>query len=113
MDFLNRIIDKFSPSKNDIVFPPNPFPGFLDTVQPKQQFQVTLSKIQKISPDSYIYTYDLPDPNVPLGLRCGHHVNIQYKNLWKVRLILSLARVLRLVFLLKEHILQFLNSIKK
>jgi len=77
MDFFNRILEKFSSSKKDMsLLPPNPFPGFLDTVQTKQQFEVTLSKIQKISPDSYIYTYDLPDPNVPLGLRCGHHIAI-------------------------------------
>ena len=64
---LSKMLDKLTPK----------YPGFLDTVQPKEEFQVTLSNIKKISPDSYIYTYDLPDPNATLGLMYGHHVNVQ------------------------------------
>jgi len=63
---LSKIMDKLTPK----------YPGFLDTVSPKQEFQVTLSQIKKISPDSYIYTYDLPDTSLPLGLMYGHHVAI-------------------------------------
>lgn len=53
-------------------------PTFLDKLNDnKVEFDVTLSKINKISSDTYIYTFDLPDPELPLGLGTCHHVYIQ------------------------------------
>jgi len=53
-------------------------PGFLDKLNDnKAEFDVTLTKINKISCDTYIYTFALPDPELPLGLGTCHHVYIQ------------------------------------
>ncbi len=42
----------------------------------RHQFETTLTNIRKLSSDSYIYTYALPNPDMPLGLVAGHHVII-------------------------------------
>jgi len=51
--------------------------GFLAQFNnPRYQFETTLTNIRKLSSDSYIYTYALPNPDLPLGLVAGHHVII-------------------------------------
>lgn len=77
MEFVNKIAEKLSFSKKEeTVSAPVPrIPGFLDQLNDnKVQFETTLTNIKKISPDSYIYTYSLPNPDLPLGLLPGHHV---------------------------------------
>jgi len=41
--------------------------GFMD---------VPLAKVNKITHDTYIFTYNLPDPDLPLGLHVGQHIAI-------------------------------------
>ncbi len=43
---------------------------------PKHKFETTLTNIRKLNHDSYIYTYALPDLELPLGILPGHHVII-------------------------------------
>ncbi len=69
MDSLTKLTEKslsFSQS-----------PGLWENLEKEITFEVSLSKINKISPDSYIYTYDLDDPEVSLGYKAGHHILIQ------------------------------------
>ena len=39
--------------------------------------EVTLSKIKKVSHDSDLFTYDLPDKDLPLGLGVGGHIIVE------------------------------------
>lgn len=49
------------------------------TAEPHGEFKSTLMSRIKISPDTYIYKFDLPHKDLPLGLLPGQHVKIQYK----------------------------------
>ncbi len=78
MDFFNKVFEKANPFKKVVTPAEVGVSGFLAEVNdPKKQFETTLTNIKKISPDTYIYTYALPNPDLPLGLLPGHHVLIQ------------------------------------
>jgi len=78
MDFIAKLTEKLSFGKKEVE--PVPFvrvPGLLDSIDKETEFQVTVSKIVKVNHDSYIYTCDLEDPNISLGLQVGHHITIR------------------------------------
>jgi len=70
-------IPKFSQKCITLTQEPIKTPGLWENLEKEIIFDVSLSKINKISPDSYIYTYDLPDPEISLGYKAGHHIFIQ------------------------------------
>jgi len=76
MEFITKLAEKLSFKKEEPVAPER-VPGLLDTIDKETQFQVTVSKIKKVNHDSYLYTCDLEDPNLSLGLKAGHHITIQ------------------------------------
>jgi len=78
MTFFNKFFEKLTPSKKEGSSSDIRISGFLGELNnPRAQFETTLTNVRKISPDSYIYTYALPNPDLPLGLLPGHHVAIQ------------------------------------
>ncbi len=77
MSFFTQFFEKFKAPKKESGSPNIAISGFLGQLNnSKAQFETTLTNIRKVSPDSYIYTYALPNPDVSLGLLPGHHVAI-------------------------------------
>lgn len=53
------------------------------SVKPKNLFsskfiKCRLAEKNRISHDSYIYRFMLPDPNQTLGIKIGQHIKLQY-----------------------------------
>ncbi len=75
MEFITKLTEKLSFSKKEEPVPFVRIPGLLDQLNDdKTEFETTITNIKKVSPDSYIYTFALPDPEQTLGLQIGHHV---------------------------------------
>ncbi len=70
-------LQKFCQKYTSLIQEPIKPLGLWENIEKEITFEVCLSKINKISPDSYIYTYDLDDPEMSLGYKAGHHIFIQ------------------------------------
>jgi len=72
----NILILLFFLEPKDAKVPPQ-LEGNLQRFSQNGFMEVPLSKIVKVNHDTYIFTYNLPDPDLPLGLHNGQHIAIQ------------------------------------
>ncbi len=75
--FRMNSLPKFGQKCTPLTQEPIKTPGLWENLEKEITFEASLSKINKISSDSYIYTYDLADPEMSLGYKAGHHIFIQ------------------------------------